>query len=294
MIRLPTTSLNEFQTLAILPLAVRSIETYFRLASISGNSILSSVFVKSMDPGSLLEVKYWDTTTGGEVSEQYILGQHRVIDPSMLGPKGFTDRETFTRIHDKVFCEVTVTGGNVEFGIYVTVVSSFATDLDAALKYEGDDVQILLDKGMPITVYETVDDTWKFLRAINGRVQVDVPNGLQVTQIIPNKRDYQRTSPLLPSVVTTHVDYTVPSGMQYYWISGRGSSSTWCKWQVTIDGNKYLTLRNAFDEPNVAIEIGGPLLLTAGQRIIITVENLNPYSIASDTETWLYGREESI
>jgi hypothetical protein len=268
MIRLPTTTLNEFQTLALIPLESRTADTYFRLASISGNSILSSVFVKSMDPGATLFVRYWDTTTGGESSEQYPLGEHRIVLPGMLGVKGYTDRETFTRIHDKVFCEVVVSGGAVEFGVYVTVVSSFATDLDAALQHEGDDVSIPLDKGIPITVYESTDDTWKFLRSTNGRLQVDVPGGIQVTQVIPNLRHYARTLPAIPGAVNTQISYTVPTGKQFYWIAGEGTGSTWTRWIVSIDGARYLVKRNAFDFPNVALNIGSPLLLTAGQNII--------------------------
>jgi hypothetical protein len=63
---------------------------------------------------------------------------------------------------------------------------------------------------------------------------------------------------------------------------------------VSIDGARYLVKRNAFDFPNVALNIGSPLLLTAGQNIIVSAENLNPYGNNADIESWIYGREENV
>jgi hypothetical protein len=294
MIRLSTIKLDEFQTLEVMALATRAPETYMRLLGIAGNSILSSIFVESMDAGAVLNVRYWDTTTGSEATEEYTIGNHLEITPSMLGPQGLTLRESFTKIHDKAFLEATVSGGNVRFGIYGTIVSSFATDLDAALQYEGSPVQLDRNKGIPITVYDTGSDEWEFLRSTNGRLQVDVPSGLQVTQIVPNMRFYLRTPSASPSIINTHVDYTVPVGKEFYWICGNGTSASWCRWDVTIDGSKYLSKRNAFDTPNVDLSIGSSLQLSAGQRIIVTAVNLNPYGHDSDIETFLFGREIAI
>jgi hypothetical protein len=294
MIRYDTLPLQEFETSAILERIVRAPETYRRLIAVSGNSVLSSVFVQAMDPGATLDIRYWDTTTGSEITEEYNLGNHLQITPAHLGVKGFTNRIIITKVHNKAFVDAVVAGGNVTFGLYATIVSSFASDLDAALKLEGEAIDLIEDHGLPITVFETSTNTWKFLRAINGRLQVDVPSGIQVTQVIPNLRRYGQSVALNPSVITTHVDYTVPVGKQFTWISGRGSASTWCRWIVTVDGSRYSVQRNAFDLPNVDLGIGGPLLLTAGQRILCTVENLNPYSIQANAETWIYGREETV
>jgi hypothetical protein len=294
MQRLPTIQLSEFETVATLPLQTRTPDTYFRMIAVSGNSILSSVFIESMDHGASLFVRYWDTTTGTETTEEYVLGQHRVLTIADLGPKGITDRETFTKIHDKTFQEVVVTGGNVRFGIYCTVVSSFATDLDAALQHENELVSTVLDKGLPIVVYEEDDGVWQFLRSTGGRLQVDVPNGIQVTQVIPNRRLYDRKPALTPGIPTVQLTYTVPVGKQFYWIAGSATASTWCKWKVEIDGTIYLSKRNAFDEPNIALSIDAPLLLSAGQAIIVTVENLSPYNNTADCEVFLFGREETV
>ena len=88
MIRLSTIKLDEFQTLEVMALATRAPETYMRLLGIAGNSILSSIFVESMDAGAVLNVRYWDTTTGSEATEEYTIGNHLEITPSMWGRRG--------------------------------------------------------------------------------------------------------------------------------------------------------------------------------------------------------------
>lgn len=137
---------------------------------IEGNSLLSSVFVISGDPGASVKVKYFDTTTGDTLIERYDLDDEHPDVAVADAP--VTDRRLVSKIHNKPVMEAIVTGGNVTFGVYVTVVQSFATDLDAALQLDDQIADLDVDKGMPMMVYD--DDANKFfmLRGENGVIPV--------------------------------------------------------------------------------------------------------------------------
>lgn len=260
---------------------------------IEGNSILSTVFVESLDPGVVVQCGYWDSTTGTDVGEVYPLVDHRPI----TSPG--SDRLTVTRIHNKPNLRVTITGGSARLGVYVTVVSSFASDLDSALQFEGESVVIDRDKGMPIAAYETTNNTWSFLRTKDGRLQIDVPGVLQVTQQTINFRRYNQTLTLAKGIPTSHIDYTVPAGKRLFWNGGNGTADGWVKWTVEIDQDglglvRWMTKRNAFDDPNVNLSLGSPLVLEAGSRILIVVENVGDFGTPCDSETWLFGALETV
>lgn len=169
-------TLREYDSDAVLPLAERSPGVYEQELMIQGNSILATVFVDGSDPGATVHVEWWDATTGKALGESFILGDHGTLT------SGEISRKTITRIHNKPTFRAVVAGGNVRFSIYVTVVSSFASDLDSSLQAEGEAVSVYGDKGIPIAAYEEESGVWKFLRVINGRLQVDVPDVL-VTQL---------------------------------------------------------------------------------------------------------------
>lgn len=120
-------NLDQFETRELFTLETRVPGTYLAKMMIRGNSLLSSVFIKAIDPGATLQVNYYDTSTGSDdLFERYDLQCH----PLLAGPNvGETSRILVTRIHNKPQTEIIVTGGNVEFGIYITVVSDFAQEL---------------------------------------------------------------------------------------------------------------------------------------------------------------------
>lgn len=285
--------LSEYESLTFLELETRGPGTYIEEASIEGNSILSTVFVSSADPGASVLVDYFDVTTGAAEGEEYLLDSHPVLTS---GPQD--SRITVTRTHNKPRMRAVVTGGNVRFSVYITVVSSFASDLDAALQLEGEAVDFAKDQGMPIAALEATTNEWVFLRTLNGRLQVDVPGVLQVTQQTINFRRYNQTLALAPTTPTTHIDYTVPVGKKLYWNGGKGSADGWVKWTVDIDQGSGLvrwgTSRNAFDEPDVNLHPGSPLILTAGHRIMVQVENIGDFGNTTEVETWIFGALEDV
>jgi hypothetical protein len=199
-----------------------------------------------------------------------------------------------TRIHNKPNLRVTVTGGNARFSVYVTVVESFASDLDSALQYEGETVNIDNDKGMPIAAFEQTTSAWSFLRTNNGRLQIDVPGVLQTTQQLINFRRYNATLAAVPGTEYEHVNFVVPPGKRLFFLAGHGSADGTVQWIVEIDGFRWAGRRSTYDSRDVNLSIGSPVTLEEGQRIVAVAKNLSPYGRPCEIETWIYGALEDV
>jgi hypothetical protein len=123
----PTTvNLDQFETKAAYELESRGVGTVYQQMMIRGNSILSSVYVKSIDVGATLSINYYDTTTGDDgTGERFDLKSHAIITDADAGK---TFRIVVPRIHNKPKIEAIIAGGNVEFGVYITVVADFPNE----------------------------------------------------------------------------------------------------------------------------------------------------------------------
>lgn len=163
-------NLNQFQTQILLPLESRGPGTFTRPMLVEGNSLLSSVFVESGDVGATVEVKYFDFTTGLISIERFDLSDPHPVIPTSAAPT--TDRRLVSKIHNKPVMEAIVTGGEVKFGVYATVVSSFATDLDAALQFDNSTADVSTDKGMPFICYDEDQNKFFFVRCEDGVIPV--------------------------------------------------------------------------------------------------------------------------
>lgn len=197
--------LSELESSPLFDLGVRPANTYRRLIQARGNSLLSTVFVKSMDPGATIKVNYYDQTTGRSSGERNDLQTHPLIsEGSVTLP--YSNRLTVTRIHDAPVAEVIVTGGSVEFGLYATVVSSFASDLDAALVSDGQEYDVNFDKGMPVVTYDPDLNKMFFLRGKGGYIGVTTDVG---------EPSHTRGSILsVPGSEVTVASFTSPASVQ--------------------------------------------------------------------------------
>ena len=197
--------LKEFESYRVLEIEARSAgTTYPGESHIQGNSVLSSVFVKSIDPGMTLKVNYFDTTAGSfeTDNERYDLASHDLIDDSITVP--YTQRLTVTRIHNKPQIEVIITGaGTVTFGLYFTVVSSFATDLDDALIREGDTFVPTDSRAVPMACLDEDAGTLHFLRCEGG--------ALSVSESFGPKADYIFDGDSTPGTTQTVISETLPA-----------------------------------------------------------------------------------
>jgi hypothetical protein len=287
MVQQITRRMGEFESKDIYKLETRAPGTYFVDTLIEGNSLLSTVFVSTIDPGASVTVKYVDYTMGEEEGEIFPLDEHVPITTAMT-----VNRITITRIHNKPRIFVEVVGGNARFSVYITVVSSFASDLDSALVYENDLVNFARNKGIPIGVIDDATDTWKLLRSFNGALNVNVNTPILLKSI--NKRMYNITTNAVPTTINNHINYIVPINKQFTFLTGFGSANSWTKWKMRINNLPCLTVRSAMDAPNVRIDLNNPFTLIAGEQLEIDAINDTFTGTNCEIETFIYGIEETI
>ena len=159
--------LRTAQTRDLLPLESRGAGTYIVDLLIEGNSILSTVFVRSI--AGTVKVNYHESTTGRDVGERKDLTSHPLISASNTTNPS---KLTVTPFHNSPQLEVIVTG-TAEFSVFGTVVNSFATDLDAALIFDGDDFVIDSNKAIPIGCLDEDSGKLFFLRCKDGALITD-------------------------------------------------------------------------------------------------------------------------
>lgn len=205
-----------FQTRLLFDLEDYAPGTYDLDLLIEGNSLLSTLYVKSTSGGSV-KVNYYEETTGELFGERKDLPGHPIQSVSSNDPS----KITVTPFHNKPKVEVIVSGGNVEFSLYVTVVSTFASDLDAALQFDGEVFVPATDKGLPAMCVDEGTGLLNFLRCDE--------NGLKVSGILtgantgdPFFEDGSAT-PTTPGTDETLTSFTVPVGttrnLTQVWVS---------------------------------------------------------------------------
>jgi hypothetical protein len=171
--------LGEFNSGAFLDLKARPIGTYEKVSEIKGNAILSSVYVRAIDPGATLKVNYYDTTTGATFGERFELTGHDLIDDTAAGE---TFRRFVTQIHRRVVCEAIVTGGNVDFSVYATVVTAFSPQDIQAIT--GEVSTSGLQNGGRITEVTIDSTTWSALPAValadRNAIGIQNPSGTEI------------------------------------------------------------------------------------------------------------------
>lgn len=207
---------------------IRGPGTYKQIAEIRGNSILSSVFIRAIDPGATLKINYYDTTTGATVGERFELTGHDLITDST--PPLTTFRVLVTRIHHRVAAEAIVTGGNVDFSLYATTVSSSASDLDNALIRDGDTFVQTINKALPTAVLDDSDGKLYFLRGKEGKLTIEQDFGT------PNPLRSDPSEQTVPSATTTIITAPVPIGKVWRLRRLEAQCRAWGYFEVFVDG----------------------------------------------------------
>ena len=142
---------------------------YFQQLETQGNSILSTVFVSTLSVGANVKVEYIESGAGTDEGESIPLEEHPLLTTAPQSSKILV-----TRMHNKPYIKITVTGGNARVGVYVTVVASFASELDSALLFEGEPFLENVIKGLMIAGVDDDTDSVQFMRFKNGKLQVDI------------------------------------------------------------------------------------------------------------------------
>jgi hypothetical protein len=236
--------LRERESNTLFPLRVYTPETYELLIQPNGNSLLSSLLVLELDPGASVTVNYWQTTSGNEIEERTDLTGHGTISVTDTA----ANQTLVTRIHNKVYAEVIVTGGNARFGIYGSVVSSFATDLEAALKKDGQPSDLPNDRGLPIVVLNTTTGEYEIWEGEDGVPAVRLLGDVQVNLA-------SVTTPTVLNIAlvddSTEATVTIPTGTRQFSMKTRSGSPA--RLAVTSGGTltEYVTT-GAYEMNNLA------------------------------------------
>jgi hypothetical protein len=160
--------LKTSQTSRILEYQTWAPGTYTIPIQPNGNSILSSVLVTDVGAAGTVKVNYYQTTAANEQIERSELVGHPLISTAINSAR----QTLVTKIHSKIFAEVIISGNDVECGLIVTVISSFASDLDSALKFDQQVFNDLGDKGIPIVGLDDTTGLFNMIRTRNGLLGV--------------------------------------------------------------------------------------------------------------------------
>lgn len=282
--------LRERQSTELLKLDSRGPGTYEVELLIEGNSILSSLFVDAVDGGASVAVEYYETTTGGNAGEITPLLSHATFS----SPAVEANKITVTRIHNKPILKAVVTGGNVTFGVYGTVVSSFASDLDTALVFDEQLADLARNKAIPIAGYDPATGKFEFLHLDDGDLPVSASISGEISVNVINKRLYGTTAASVPATINTEISYTVPALKTFKWFGGIGTSDGECEWTVEVNGLPMIKQLNRYTQPNVLLHLGGQLTLVAGDLLEVKTKNRSIYGQTNEINTWIYGKEENV
>lgn len=209
--------LKTAETGKILPLDTYVPDTYLVPIQSAGNSLLSSLLVLSLASGASVTVNYFQTTSANEQEERTIMVGHQPITAASVS----ADQILITRIHNKVYAEIIVTGGPCRLGVFGTVVSSFATDTEAALKRDGQPSNLLTDRGSPVVIRDTTTGLWELWEGEGGIPAVRLIGDVQVNLAAVDTPTIVNAS--LPDTLT-EVVVPIPLGARRYVIKTRSGA----------------------------------------------------------------------
>lgn len=217
IVHLPLVQIKEFQTQELFPLREVSPGTYHIPLQIEGNSLLSSLLVTDVAVGATVTVNYFQTTTGEEYAERSPLVSHTT---KFAGSQA-ADTIIVARVHLKPVCEIVISGGNATFGLMVTMVSAFASDIESCLFKDQYSV-VGGERGIPMMTID--DDTGKmlFLRTKGGKIITnEEPSGEHVhlthadtldpneRRLVLKKQQFDKSFRMAQFTVVSASDYRV-------------------------------------------------------------------------------------
>ena len=274
--------LGQFETKAIVPLETRPVGVYIQKMGIAGNSLLSTVFVESIGGGGSVLVEYFDNGVGSDSGEKYTLNAHDPVISSLT-----SDRILVTNFHDKPYVQITVTGASARFGIYATVVLSTASDIDNALKKEGEIVILPSDKGIPQMIYDPVAGLWHFATGAAGVQNVNVIGSVS---IVDNGEPVftEAASTTTPGIIQTLLSYTVPALKTLNLLSVVLACRQETSFQIYGDGALIGSGRTGAAAPNAIFNYRVARSYVAG-KIVEIKATARSGSVAADIECYAQG-----
>ena len=278
--------LNLYDSLAILPVQILPIGTKIIGAAPYSNSLLSTVWVKTLDVGASVLVKWYDIGPGGGEfpGERVYLAEHKAISTADT-----SDRVIIPRLHNKAYAEIIITGGHVEIGIYVTAVSTFP--LDAPYK-DGQSANLLLNGGNANVIYSPVDNKFYLVTGLpDGSLNVNVTGGTIIEGNYEPLILSARTQ-TTPTINQTLINETIPTGKEYRIRNVRLITRCYGSFLLYADSVIIGEGKTSPAESNVKYDISPYWPVLQGK--IIKVDFIQNYGAAMDVSAYLQVTKQDI
>lgn len=167
-----TQRVDLYQTTPLIPIQTLPAGVHLFPVATYGNSILSTVWVKTLDVGASVLVKWYENGVGnGDTPGQ----RTDLIAHSLITTDDTSDRKIITKIHNKPICEVTIIGGSATLGLYLSVVADTAQD---GLYFDEQVYNAGSDAGAGLAIFDPVENKWYLMRGNKGAVQAEIIGGI--------------------------------------------------------------------------------------------------------------------
>jgi len=277
--------LELYSSIHVFPMQTLGAGTHIQAVAPYGNAILSTIWVKAIDPGATIQVKWFDLGPGnGDFpGERIYLGTHILISTADV-----SDRIIVPRLHNKAFCEVTITGGNVTFGIYASSVADFP---QTSPYLDGQVAALANDAGNANVIYDPSDGKFYLMRGSNGALNVTVVGGtLQETDIDPLIFSFRGLT--TPNVSQVLITQTVPTSRLWKLRSCKIISRCYGAFVLKLNSDIIGEGKCSAAENNPVFLLTPYFKANAGD--IISVEFIQNFGTAMDLAAYLQTTEEAI
>lgn len=269
-----------FETIPLIPLATYDPGVIEKKLFSQGNSILSTLFVKQSDPGGSVSVEWRESTTGEDEGEDLLLDSHTT--PA----DGQSNKIIVTRVHNKPRLVATVTGAPVRFGVYITVISAFASDLDNALVMDNQVADLAVALGLQTAIYDPVQNKFFFARGSGGIQQVAVDS--KPAKVLKSADGVQTT----PGAMLQLINQTVPAGKVWKLYNASVATRVYSELFIEVDGIVVGKFLSSAAESTPRYPIVPYLEIPAGK--VVKLSQFQTSGPVSNVQGFIHLTEESV
>ncbi len=281
-----TTRVNLYETTPLVPIQDFDAGIYTFPVATYGNSILSTVWVKNLDLGATVQVKWYEYGVGnGDTPGQRIdLIGHRLIDiPDS------SDRKIITKIHNKPNCEIIVTGGAATLGIYLSVVADTAQD---GLYFDEQVYNTDSDSGAGIAIFDESENKWFLLRGKNGALYAEIVGGTISAELSGTPFTFHGAEPTIINNWVTILTKPVPTGKLWKLREVKINSRMYGDFEIYKNSD---LIGNGFSGAGESMpKFPWPPYLLASEGDIISIRYMQTLGPTFTLSTWLHVTEEDI
>jgi hypothetical protein len=286
MVDITTTRVNLYETTALIPVQTFGIGTHIFPVATYGNSILSTVWVKDLDNGANVLVKWYEHSIGsGDTPGQRI----DLISHTPINLADTSDRKIITKIHNKPQCEVIVNGGNATLGLYLTVVADSAQDglyFDAQIFNPGS------DSGAGLSVYDENENKWFLLRSNQGVLLAEITGGIISTELVGTPFSFHATQTTQLNNWSNILTEIVPSGKIWKLREVKINARMYGEFEIYKNSD---LIGNGFSGAGESMpKFTWPPFLFSNENDIITIRYKQTSGPVFNCTTWLHVTEEDM